>query len=243
MATSRTALDLITASLQSLGVYAAAETLSAEDADLALDTLQDLLAEWSDGGLMVPCTVTEAITLVVGQVSYTVGESGSPDKNTVRPEQVVNAYVRDSSSRDYDVTIIGEKKYQDLVVKTSITGRPDRIYVKYSAPNAVIYVFPEPSIADSLYIVSIKPFTEPTTLPEALLNTTEIPRNYFNALKWNLALELSLPFLRDPSPLLVKRANDTKKSILNLNAARIVEPVDLGLGSARGSSLADFFEG
>jgi len=243
MATTRTALDLITASLQTLGVYGAAETLSAEDAQLGLDTLQDLLAEWSDGGLVVPCTVTEAITLVVGQVSYTVGQSGTPSLNTVRPEQIMSAFVRDSGSTDYYVQIIGETAYNAISDKSGIPGRPDRIFPRYSAPNITVYAYPAPDAIESLYITSVKPFTEPTAYTEELLNTTTIPRNFYNALKWNLAMELSTPFQREVGQLIVKRAQDTKRSIVNLNMARTVEAVPLGFGSQKGYSLADFFEG
>ena len=243
MATTRTALDLITAALQTLGVYGATETLSAEDAHLGLETLQDMIAEWSDGGLTIPCTVTEAITLVVGQVAYTVGENGVPSLFTVRPEQIVGAFVRDSGNYDYFVEIIGERAYNSLQNKSGISGRPDRLFAKYSAPNITVYVYPEPDAAESLYITSVKSFTEPTAYTEELLDTTTIPRNFYNALKWNLAMELSTPFQREITPLIAKRARDTKKSIINLNMARTVEPVDLGFGSNKGGSLADFFEG
>ena len=243
MATTRTTLDLITASLQTLGVYAAAETLTSEDAELSMDTLQDLLAEWSDGGLMVPCMVTEAITLVPGQIPYTVGQSGTPSLNTVRPEQVMEAFISDSGGSTYPVEIIGAKAFLALSLNSTAVGRPDRIFPEYSAPNMTVYVYPAPTDADSLYIVSIKPFLEPTTLPEHLLNTTQIPRNFYNALKWNLALELAAPFQREPSPLLIKRATDTKKTVRNLNMARTIEPVSLGFFQRKGGSLADFMEG
>jgi hypothetical protein len=241
MATVRTTLDLITAALQTIGAYAASETLAAPDAEIGLETLQDLLAEWSDGGLMIPCLVTESLSMVVGQVSYTVGESGAPDLNTVRPEQVIGAYIRDSGGYDYPVEIIGESQYRALTTKSGTSGRPDRLYPKYSVPNATIYLYPEPDSTDTLYLVSNKTFIEPVLYTENLLNTTQLPRNYFNALKWNLAIELCTPFLREPTPLMVKRASDTKNTIKKLNMARTVEPVVIDImGSTR---YYNIFEG
>jgi hypothetical protein len=229
MATVRTTLDLIIAALQVIGAYSVAQPTAAEDAQIGFDTLQDLLAEWSDGGLMVPCTVMEAVALVVGQEVYTIGESGTPDLTTIRPEQIVRAFVRDASGDEFPVDIIGEGQYRALVAQGLSVGRPDCLFPKYSAPNATIYLYPEPNAIELLFLVSIKPFIEPTVYTENLLTTTELPRNYFNALKWNLALELCTPFLREPTPLIVKRALETKNYIRKLNMARSVAPVSLGV--------------
>jgi hypothetical protein len=92
-----------------------------------------------------------------------------------------------------------------------------------------VTVYPSPDTADNLYITSIKTFTEPTTYTENLMTTTQLPRNYFNALKWNLAIELSTPFNREPTQLMVKRAVETKNYIKKLNMARTVEPVRIDI--------------
>jgi hypothetical protein len=229
MPTTRTVLDLLTASLQAMGAIAVGETPSAEDVGLAMETLQDLLGEWSDGGLMVPCLVTDTVVLTPGLAVYTWGESGAPHITTARPEQVMGAYIRDSGGDDFPVDIIGESAYRTLTNKSATTGRPDRLYPKYSAPNATLSLFPMPDAAETLYIVSSKVFIEPSLYVDNLVNTSQLPRNYFNPLKWNLALELCPAFTREPTPLMLKRAMDGKSAIRKLNMARSVEPVALGV--------------
>lgn len=227
MATVRTARNVIDDALRTIGVFAPGETPPAADTQTGLDYLQNLLAEWSDGGLVVPITVTEAVTLVVAQASYTIGESGSPGLNTVRPEHIIHAYVR-RGGVDYLVDIIGAREYNSLPDKDT-AGLPEYLFPLYAAPNMTIYLYPVPDAADSLYITSRKTFTEPTTLTEAILNTTGLPRNYYNALKFNLALELAPEYGVTPNAFIIGRAIETLSTLKALSLARTVEAVELDI--------------
>jgi len=62
MATERSVTELIQSALRVIGVLAPGKTASAADMATALDALQDMLAEWGDGGLAVPAITTEAIS-------------------------------------------------------------------------------------------------------------------------------------------------------------------------------------
>ena len=146
MATARTVRQLIESALKLCNVYEIGNTLQAKDTSNALRVLQDVIAEHC-GDMSVPMVVQEAITLVVSKNSYTIGEYGSPDKNTQRPEQIIGAWVRDSSNYDYPVRIIGEKAYRKIVSKTTET-RPDRLWYNPTSPNGTIYVWCTPSAAE-----------------------------------------------------------------------------------------------
>jgi len=237
MAIARTVREVIEGALRKIGAIAAGETPTAEDMAAGLSVLQDLLAEWSDGGLVVPSTVLEAITLVIGQNSYTVGQNGVPSLNTVRPEQITEAFVK-SGGYDYPVTIIGEKAYQGFLNKTT-QGRPDKLWYNATAPNGTIYVYYTPDTGYELWISSIKPFTEPTALAENLLNTTGIPRNYHNPLVWNLAVDLAPEFGLEASPTAIARAVQGYSMIVSLNAARRVQPAYLEIPGIVGRSNND----
>lgn len=240
MATSRTVRELIEGSLRLVGAVAQGETPAAEDVNTALETLQDLLAEWGDGGLVINCIVNEAVTLIIDQASYTIGENGASDLNTVRPEQIIGAFIR-SGSYDYPVEIIGAKAYRDILHK-STSKRPKYLWYNATAPNGTIYVWGTPSAADALWITSIKPFTEPATLPEDLLNTTEIPRNYHNALKWNMALDLCPEYGKIASQVIIARAKISYDKIVSLNAARRVQPVNIEVTTGGGNNNSDLIQ-
>jgi len=237
MAVARTVREVIEGSLRKLQAIAVGETPTAEDMATGLVVLQDLLAEWSGGGLVVPCTVLETIALVIGQNSYTIGQNGVPSLYTVRPEQIIEAFVR-AGGYDYPVSIIGQTAYQGILNKSN-QGRPDKLWYNATAPNGTIYVYYTPDTADQLWIVSIKPFTEPTALAEELLDTTGIPRNYHNPLVWNLAVDLAPEFDLEASPTIIARAIQGYSMIVSLNAARRVQPTYLEIPGISGRSNND----
>ena len=233
MPTSRTANDLIKDALLLLNVVNPSETPTDADAQQVLNTLQDLLAEWSDDGLLVPVVTTETLTLASGTASYTVGQNGTPSLTTVRPELVNGAFIREGSY-DYQMQIIGEREYRLTLDKSTATSRPDKLYVLYSAPNATFYPLPVPDTTYSLVFVSTKPFSEPAILTEDLLNTTLLPRNYYSALKWNLACEMGPYFEKQPNQWMLRRAAVTKNQLVGLNIARRLEAVRLELAGGKG---------
>jgi len=225
MAVARTVREVIESALRKSGAIAAGETPTAEDMAAGLSVLQDLLAEWVSGGLSIPVTHLQTITLVIARNSYTVGENGAPDLNTVRPEQIPEAFVK-AGGYDYPIEIIGERAYQSFFNKTT-PGRPEYLWYKPSSPNGTIYVYPTPDTADELWILSIKPFAEPENLTDELLDNLSIPRNYHNPLVWNLAVDLAPEFGLEASPTAVARAVQGYSMIVSLNAARRVQPVSL----------------
>lgn len=222
MATTRTVLELIEGALRVAGVYEAGETLEADASSTALDLLQDILAEMTGNGLVVPFVQLESFTLTAGQISYTVGENGSPDKNMVRPEDVIGAYVR-SGGYDYNVRIIKERGYRKLTDKDA-EGRPDRLWYNPTVPNGTIYLYPAPDDTDDLHIYCQRPLQEPSALTDNLLNDTGLPRHYHNSLKWLLGIELCQEYGRVITPFIAARARSAESTIISLNAARRVQP-------------------
>ena len=233
MATARTVIELIKSSLRAIGSFGVDQVLAAEELEQAFEVLQDLMSGFSPG--MIPGTTTEAITLVATQASYTVGESGSPDLSTVRPEHIFHAFIRDSSNYDHPVEVISETQYNQICSKTT-AGRPEHIWYNPTAPNGTIYAYPTPSAIESLYIVSKKPFTESTATTQELLNDLGIPRNYHNPLKWILARELASEYGIEPSNNVLIQAEKGENKIESLNVSRNTHPVDLGLPQTARSS-------
>ena len=241
MATVRTVRQIIEGAFRIIGVHEVGETPEPEDTATALETLQDIIAEHA-GSWIIPFIVQQAITLVAGQASYTIGENGAPGLNTQRPEQINGAFIR-SGGYDYPVNILGERAYRTMVDKTT-SGRPEWLWYNPTAPNGTIYVYPVPDDAtDALWISSAKSLAEPTGLTQNMLDTVSIPRNYHNPLKKILALELCEEYGKPPSQLLMVQANESESRLLSLNAARMVSPAMLevpGINPANGRSILSF---
>lgn len=240
MATARTVTELIQSSLRAIGKLAASEAVKAEDTATGLTVFQDLIADIGSEKMMIPGTTVEAVTLVAAQGSYTVGEEGTPDLDTVRPEHIFNAFIRDSSSDDHPVECISEYQYNAISSKDS-PGRPDRIWYNPTAPNGTVYTYPTPSTIESLYIVSRKPFIESTTIADELLDTLGIPRNYHKPLKWMLAMELAPEYGIEPTNFMLRQAVKGEAKIMSLNAARRVHSVSLDIPMSQGSGGGTFY--
>ena len=234
MATTRTVRQLIETSLKRCGVFEIGETPESEIMANSLQVLQDLLAERA-GDFFVSYVVQEAITLVNAQNSYTVGEDGSPDLNTQRPEKILGAFIRDSNNHDYPVKVIGEKAYRLIASKTT-AARPEKIWYNPTAPNGTIYTWGTPTSAESLYISSLKTLTEPTSVTQNLLDTVGIPRNYHNPLAWMLAFELCDEFGKEPTVTIIARSQQAERDLVALNMARSIEPAHIEIGSKSQSS-------
>lgn len=68
-----TANELILGALKRINVYAPGESLAQDDAQDALDVLNDMLDSWSTDDASVFCIVENVLTFVAGQYQYTVG--------------------------------------------------------------------------------------------------------------------------------------------------------------------------
>lgn len=240
MPTARTATHLIDGALALNAIFPRGGTPDANFRTDALTALQDLLAE-----LEIPWSTWEAITLVVGQESYTVGENGSPDLDTVRPNQITGAFVRNASNRDYPVGIIDEGQYKLEVDKGTANSRPKQLWYNPTSPNGTVYTIPAPAAIESLYICSDKPMAEPATIDTDILNTTLIPRAIYNDLKWILAEEIAPRYGKVPSRKVEKRADEGRDNILRIDAIRKAGVTQLDLAaissSRRYSTVGDWW--
>ena len=71
------AIDIITRAMKDIGVLAAGEVPTAEEAKDALDMLNDLLAQWSNENMMVFYRSEIIFPCVQDQTQYTIGPNGS----------------------------------------------------------------------------------------------------------------------------------------------------------------------
>ena len=189
MATVRTINRLIRAVLSDiLGVCNPAQPIEAEDARTVKEAIQDRLAAWT-GVITIPVVTTESFSMVSGTASYTIGEDGSPSLDTVRPDQIVGAYIK-SNGLDSSVRIITENQYRNIADKTT-SGQPTRAFPDYKTPNITLFLYPVPDTTDRIYIASIKTYTEPTQLNDDTFVDLGIPGVVYNALKWRIAIDVA----------------------------------------------------
>lgn len=201
-----TAQDIINSAYNAIGVATA--NISAAQSAKALTILNNMLGIWGIDGLLVPYRTSENFPLVVGQSSYTIGSGGN--FNTVRPLEVVQAYIRDSSNIDYTLKPIDQRQYTEITNKTA-DRRPLRFYYDPQYTLGILYFDSEPIAVETLYLVSEKALTELA----ALSTTVALPDFYKEPLIYNLAIRIAIDETVTPDEATVALAAIGKNTIEN----------------------------
>jgi hypothetical protein len=207
-----TVLDLIKASLRTLGVLAAGETPSNEEATDCRQALNLLLQGMQNEGLL---SLTEQQTFDVAQstISYTVGSGQTWDGN--KPLRILSAILRYDSTDDYPLEIVPESEYLDISLKNT-EGRPRVLMYVPGETTGTVYLYPKPDHAYEAILLSQKAFTEYT----AGGTTISLPNGYLAYLKYALAIEIAPEFEREPSAWVLKQEQRYKEIIQRTNLKR-----------------------
>ena len=218
-----TAQEIIQASMRKLGVYASGETPTTSELADGLSALQSMLRTWAGRRLVVFSSVKDTLTLVAGTSSYTWGSGGT--LTTTRPYSVFGAYVLDSSNLSHPVEQITEGEYRKVRMKTT-AGRPDNMFLHLLYPLSYIYLYPTPDAAETLYIDSMKSFTETSSF-SALSDVLQFPLNYEEPIIYNLAIRIAPEFGKAIPADVAALAAAGLREIMSLNSGMLYEPVDI----------------
>src|SRR5574343_694239 len=108
-----TALQIITSAARLIGIVRKGEALDNDEAVDGLSALNDMLASWSNNGLLCVSRVWEYFT-VTSATSYTIGSGQT--LNTTRPLVIKSAFFR-SGDIDYPLEIISDEEYESITLK------------------------------------------------------------------------------------------------------------------------------
>jgi len=183
-----TALTLITKALQKNGVLTKGETPDADEANDALDVLNEMLGSWSNEDLMVASLTQETFPLTGGVASYTIGVGG--DFNTSRPLFINKGSFVRSGTTDYPLKEISTENYNSMIVQKNVGGIPECLSYSNSHPLGVIKLYPVPSEGYTLYLLSEKPIAEFATLDTDI----DLPAGWARAIIYSLAIELAAEY-------------------------------------------------
>lgn len=198
---------LIRDSLRLCGVRLPIDTQLSE----GLTALNSLLSLWSSEKIMIYAVTKESFSLVAGTGIYTIGSGGTFD--TVRPQKLEDAYIRDSSNIDHWVDVkMTEIEYNEIADKTE-TGRPEQLYYSPEYPLGKIYFDLIPETAETFILDSWKQLTEFA----ALATTITLPDEYKKALRFNLAVDLAPEYGIVLDKTIVQQAVLGKTMLENVN--------------------------
>lgn len=228
-----TCIDLIKRAYRLIGVYSIGETPSADESVDGLTALNAMLGDWANEGLMVYATTTDAIPLTANTATYTIGASGGVVSD--RPQEVLTASYILYSGVSYPLSQLTQEQYNNYQVKTT-GGIPEAMLYIANFPNASITLYPVPSAAMTLNLVSKK-------LLNVFANLTDIvsmPPGYENAIVFNLAKYLSAEFGMPLPQQAAIQAAGSKRTIKRTNNVVPILKMPYGVPMKRNFSRADY---
>jgi hypothetical protein len=218
--TSRpTAQTIIEEAMREARILASDETPSSEESATGLVRLNRMLGTWGAENIMVYVQAEESFPIASGDGEYTIGSGGN--FNTVRPNRIVQAWVRDSNGYDTELSIYGSQRYGSIRVKAQ-QGIPSALNYTPSYPLARIRLANVPQDSATLFIVSEKTITQLSSLSAVY----EFPPEYREAVVFNLAVRLCIAAGKTPRDELKEIAISSKDTIRKLNLPEMVMSYD-----------------
>lgn len=197
---TRTYRDLITASLRLLGIKAQGQKATGNEAEAALDVLNELLDSWNAYSGMLFGTTAAGITLN-GSAAYPFVPTG----------KLLGAWYRTPNGEDIPLEILANTDYGDVRVKGNRATYPTAIY--QDVATSTLRLYPIGASSGQLIVQYATP------LKEVTLDTVEnLPPAYRQALRYNLAVLLAPEYGKEAPPTIQVTAVASKSMIINANA-------------------------
>lgn len=199
--------DLVTSALQRLGVLAEGEVANAAQANDGLVALNDLIDQWKAERLNIYQLVTTTFPIVPSQASYTVGTGGQI--NIDRPNFLDHVSFTDTTTTPnvyISVDPLTDDAWTSLAVPGMLGAIPRLYWWQTTYPLGKLWLWPIPTGTTLVGGVDVQ-----SAISEfaALTTTVALPPGYRRMLRSNLALDLAADYGVQPSPSLIKAAQDS----------------------------------
>ena len=201
-----TGADIVKKMLQRAGVLTKNEEPSADELNDGLDALNNMVASWSNNSLLVYARTWEDFNLSSGVSQYTIGSGG--DFDTARPNQILEAHIKSGNVKYENLSIVGDVVYNRYIDDLNITGYPLWLNFDNSNPLGIIRLYPKPSSALTLFMLTEKPVTAFTAA-----GVVSLPPGWERALIFNGAIEVSGEYGVEPPASTIKIARESKGNI------------------------------
>jgi hypothetical protein len=209
-----------TTALRLLGVAAAEAPLSADMAQSALDALNTMLDAWSVERLLTWTRPRYALPLVADKGTYSWGvvpgettPADIPHPAPVRLE-ICLLNIGGDPAQEWPVYVATQEEWEAQIwFKTLHSTYPECVYLEDTVPYNVLHVYPVPTGGHTLLLLPWQAHS-PYASWDAVL---EWPAGYQRAFTANLALELAPQYMVEPSPTLLRMADESKRALYPVN--------------------------
>jgi len=209
--------DIVTWALQDIGVLAAGEIATAQDALDGLAGLNALVDQLAAERLAVYKITRTVWTIAASTQNYTVGTGATVD--VARPAQAESVKANWYDSAEATVTELPLGRFTDdewrtLAQKGTTAEAPSAFYYAPTYPTGTLSLWPVPT-GSGLRGVLYAP--EPVAEFADLNTTVALPPGYRRMLRKNLAVELAPSFDKAVSPDLARAAAHSMSVVKRAN--------------------------
>lgn len=200
-------------------------TLTSGEQSYYLSKMNSMIESWSLDRTLCYAVTQENFSLTENVGTYTIGSGAT--FNTARPTDILSAFVRDSTSSDSGVEVVGYDSYDSIINKTVTGSYPQWLFYdkNYSATStATIKLYPLPKDGLTLYINSAKQLQSFASVTTTVL----MPPGYQRAIESNFTIETA-PGLKSVQPEVVKIAKESLALVKGVNLPEPVGSMDSGI--------------
>lgn len=214
-----TTADLITAALQRILVLEAGSVPNADDINVGLLRLNDLIDSWATERLTIYAITRSTWTIASGTADYTVGTGATVNvSRPIRPEELTVKYRDTSLTNPIEIGLsnLTADAYAAIPIKTLTSVYPTCFYYNPTYGSTGFGTLTLWMIPTSASLQGV--IYGPTPVSQLGLNDTiSLPPGYQRFLRENLALELCPDFNVQPSPVMMQMAAESKANIKRAN--------------------------
>lgn len=196
--------------MRKVGITSAGETPTADEANDALDDLNDLIESMNLDNLFVWGSASTPFTTVAAQATRTIGPTGQ--FVTDRPVRVTNAYCT-VSGVNYPIEIIGQAEYDNITLKTQQSQIIEKLAYVNDNPNGLLYMWPVPQSAIPI-VIGIDRIIASVATTAAVMT---FPPGYLKYMMFELGIALSTEYGVEPTSAVIKYAQTTRAALKRAN--------------------------
>lgn len=217
---AKSARQLITRAMREIGVLGARQPPNTDDLAEGLVVLNSWVTDLDTQRATIFTVKREVFSLTAGTASYTIGPGGT--WNTIRPLRIesVGLVLDRTASIPTEIPLglpASDAEWARVVAKTITTSYPSLAYYDRgfeSTGLGRIYLHPIPNQNNSDLVLYLpRPMQEFADLSTLYA----FPPGYERAIETNLALELAPMFEKEPSMLLVQKAERAMTTLKRAN--------------------------
>lgn len=218
--------------------------LSQEELADGMFVLNATLDSWNTERLAVPALVRAAFDLIVGKQTLTIGPTDADLTVAIRPPKIEAASILDITSNpaqplDIPLKPLRPEQWQHVAVKNVPSTYPASFYYEPFFPSGILNLYPIPQVPNKLILQIWQLAGNYQTSADVI----SLPPGYWNALVWNIAVDLCPRWNKPLDPTTAARAKEYKAAIKRLNVPDVVLRCDGALTPSGGrySWIADTF--